>query len=63
MILKELGKPESLIKFVKDSPGSRPDVYAMDSRKAGDELGWQPQFIFSEAIRATIAWYQTNSDG
>jgi len=58
-ILKELGKPESLIRFVKDRPGH--DLrYAIDPRKIRDELGWQPSITFDEGIRLTINWYLEN---
>lgn len=55
-IVRMLGKPESLITFVKDRPGH--DMrYAMDSSKLERELGWQPEISFEEGLRSTIAWY------
>ncbi len=59
LILKELGKPESLIKFVKDRPG-HDRRYAMDASKIGRDLGWMPSMTFEKGIRATLDWYRTN---
>lgn len=59
LILKLLGKPESLITYVKDRPG-HDRRYAIDSGKARMELGWVPQQAFDEAIAATVEWYRGN---
>lgn len=56
-ILAELGRPESLIRFVTDRPG-HDRRYAIEDRRAQDELGFRPQVSFEEGLRATIAWYQ-----
>lgn len=58
-ILALLGKPESLITFVKDRPG-HDRRYAMDATKIRDELGWKPAFSFDAAIQKTIDWYRDN---
>ncbi len=55
-IVRMLGKPESLIKFVKDRPG-HDKRYAMDSSKLEHDLGWKPEISFEEGLRSTIAWY------
>jgi dTDP-glucose 4,6-dehydratase len=55
-LLKALGKPETLIRFVKDRPG-HDRRYAMDFAKLQRELGWQPRFTFAQGIQQTIAWY------
>lgn len=58
-ILKYLGKPESLIKFVKDRPGH--DLrYAIDPNKISNELGWIPDTNFETGIANTIEWYLKN---
>lgn len=59
-ILKHLGKPESLMQYVKDRPG-HDRRYALDSSKLRRELGWSPIVPFEEGIRRTIDWYQSNT--
>lgn len=61
MILKELGKPESLIKFVKDRPG-HDRRYALDITKMKEEFGWSPKISFEEGLRSTIKWYLENKN-
>jgi len=59
LICRELGKPESLIKFVTDRKGH--DMrYAIDPAKIGRELGWKPETMFADGIRLTIKWYVDN---
>ena len=59
LILKELGKPESLITFVKDRAGH--DMrYAIDPTKISKELGWEPTTRFEEGIKKTVRWYLEN---
>lgn len=58
-ILKQLGKPESLITFVKDRPG-HDRRYAIDPTKIHSELGWLPQTGFDDGIKKTINWYLAN---
>jgi dTDP-glucose 4,6-dehydratase len=56
LILRCLGKPESLIRFVTDRPG-HDRRYAIDcSRLRG--LGWKPQVSFEQGIRAAVDWYR-----
>lgn len=58
-ILRILGKPESLIRFVKDRPGH--DLrYAVDAGKIRAALGWRPDVDFEEGITNTIQWYLDN---
>ena len=59
LILKELNKPESLIKYVSDRKG-HDRRYAIDPRKIHDELGWMPETSFQEGIKKTIKWYLDN---
>lgn len=56
LILKILGKPESLIRFVKDRPG-HDRRYAIDSSRIRAELGWRPESDFESALRRTVEWY------
>lgn len=55
-ILRELDKPESLIKHVTDRPG-HDRRYAIDPEKIKNELGWEPETSFDIGINKTIAWY------
>jgi dTDP-glucose 4,6-dehydratase len=56
-LLAALGKPESLIQFVKDRPG-HDRRYAMDATKIQRELGWRPAHSFEQGLQETIAWYR-----
>lgn len=58
-ILSELGKPESLIAYVKDRPG-HDRRYAIDNSKITSQLGWKPSYTFEKGIRETIRWYVTH---
>ena len=60
LILEQLEKSESLIRFVKDRPG-HDRRYAIDAAKIARELGWRPRFTFEQALPRTIRWYQTHS--
>ncbi len=60
IILKELGKDESWIEYVKDRPG-HDFRYALDTRKI-IKLGWKPKYSFEKAIKETIIWYKTRQD-
>lgn len=60
-ILNALGKPESLISYVKDRKGH--DLrYAIDPSKMMREFGWKPTVLFDEGIRITIKWYFDNKN-
>lgn len=59
LILRELGKDESLIRFVEDRPG-HDRRYAIDATRIRNELGWKPRYSFREGIRETINWYIRN---
>jgi len=58
IILKELGKPESLINYVKDRLG-HDRRYSLDSTKIR-KLGWSPRHDFKKAMKITIRWYVEN---
>ena len=60
-ILRQLGKPESLIEHVTDRPG-HDRRYAIDSRRAQQELGWRPETVFEEGLARTIRWYRDHAD-
>ena len=60
-ILKQLGKPESLITYVQDRPGH--DLrYAINSSKSEKELGWDRTYTFEEGIKETVDWYVNNTE-
>jgi len=61
LILKELGKPESLISYVKDRPG-HDRRYAIDASKIKNDLGWVPAYTFEIGIAQTIQWYINNKE-
>ena len=60
-ILKAIGKPETLINYVKDRPGH--DLrYAIDPYKIETELGRKPEFNFDSGIVETIKWNLNNQE-
>jgi dTDP-glucose 4,6-dehydratase len=61
IILRELGKPESLITYVTDRKG-HDQRYAIDPSKAMAELGWAPTTMFADGIKLTIQWYLAHMD-
>jgi dTDP-glucose 4,6-dehydratase len=61
LILTELGKPESLIRYVEDRPGH--DLrYAIDASLIKKNLGWSPAVRFEDGIKKTINWYLENQN-
>ena len=61
LIIKALGKDESLITYVTDRKGH--DLrYAIDPTKIHTELGWLPETKFADGIQKTIKWYLENKD-
>ena len=58
LVLKLLGKPESLIKHVADRPG-HDRRYSLDVSKIRG-LGWEPAHTCKEAVEATVRWYVDN---
>jgi dTDP-glucose 4,6-dehydratase len=59
LVLELLGKPTSLVRFVKDRPG-HDRRYAIDPAKASRELDFAPARRFEDALAATVAWYREN---
>lgn len=58
-VLNFLGKPDNLIKFVKDRPGH--DLrYRMSSDKVKEHLGFLPKTSFEEGIKKTVEFYIHN---
>jgi dTDP-glucose 4,6-dehydratase len=60
-VLDALGKPRTLLKFVKDRPG-HDRRYAIDPAKIETELGWRPRETWETGLAKTIRWYRENAD-
>jgi dTDP-glucose 4,6-dehydratase len=59
-LLDTLGKPRSLIRFVKDRPG-HDRRYAIDPTLVESELDWRPRETWETGLQKTIEWYRQNS--
>jgi len=57
-ILAELGKPESLIKYVDDRPG-HDRRYSLEFSRAAS-LGYRPREDFAAMLSETVRWYVDN---
>ena len=55
-LLRVLGKPESLIRYVTDRPG-HDRRYAMNTERISRELAWQPRHRFQAGLEETVRWY------
>jgi dTDP-glucose 4,6-dehydratase len=60
-ILALLGKPRTLIRYVKDRPG-HDRRYAIDPSKLERETGWRPRETFESGLQKTIEWYATHPE-
>jgi dTDP-glucose 4,6-dehydratase len=60
-LLDAMGKPRSLIRYVKDRPG-HDRRYAIDCAKIERELGWRPAVPFEQGLRDTVQWYRDHAD-
>jgi len=60
-LLRLLGKPRSLIKFVTDRLG-HDRRYATDPSRLETELGWNPRETFESGIEKTVRWYSDNRE-
>ncbi len=59
LILRVLGKPDSLIVHVKDRLG-HDRRYALDTSKLERELGWRPRVVFETGLQETVRWYESH---
>jgi len=59
-VLALLGKPDSLIEYVKPRPGED-HRYATSIGKIMT-LGWKPEWDFERGLTETIGWYTDNED-
>jgi dTDP-glucose 4,6-dehydratase len=60
-LLRALGKPTSLIRYVKDRPG-HDRRYAIDPSKVERDLAWRPQETWESGLEKTIRWYVENGE-
>lgn len=60
-ILNLLGKPQSLIEFIRDRPGH--DLrYCLSTEKIRREIGWKASTGFEEGLERTVKWYLEKID-
>jgi dTDP-glucose 4,6-dehydratase len=59
-ILRLMGKPESLLRYVQDRPG-HDRRYALNCKKIGTHLGWKPVHSLEDGLRRTIDWYKRHA--
>ena len=59
-VLSELGKPESLIRFVDDRPG-HDRRYSLDASKLA-KLGFTSATPFEEGLSETVRWYRDHEE-
>jgi len=60
-ILRELGRPESLITFIGDRPG-QVECHVSSIEKAKQVFGMNSGRDFDTGLKQTIQWYQDNED-
>ncbi len=58
-ILSLAGRPETLLRHVKDRPG-HDRRYALDHSTLRRELGWAPKSPFAAGLRHVVEWYRRN---
>ena len=61
LLLRLLGKPETLLTTVTDRLG-HDRRYAVDCSKTERELGWTPQIPFERGLAETVEWYRRNGE-
>ena len=60
MLLKIMGKDESMLEYVADRPAH--DNYSVNWSKIKNELGWEPIYSLESGLKATVDWYQANQE-
>ena len=58
-VVRQMGKPESLITYVGERPG-QVFRHTADASKARRLLGWKPSMTFEEGLARTIEWYRAH---
>lgn len=61
MIVRMMGKPQSLIHYIEDRPG-QVFRHTASNEKAKELLDWQPTTKFEEGLVKTIVWYENHRD-
>jgi dTDP-glucose 4,6-dehydratase len=56
-----LDKSEDMIQPVKDRPG-HDRRYSVDCSRIKEELGWDTEYDFDQALEKTVSWYRDNED-
>jgi dTDP-glucose 4,6-dehydratase len=59
-LLRLIGKPETLLTYVKDRPG-HDRRYALHCDKMEKDLGWKPAIPLEKGLQQTIDWYKSNA--
>jgi len=60
LILRATGRPESLVRTVRDRPG-HDRRYALDASRL-HAAGWHPRWRFEDGLAETVAWYARERD-
>jgi dTDP-glucose 4,6-dehydratase len=60
-LLQLMGKPESLLSYVKDRPG-HDRRYALCCERMARDLDWKPAISLEDGLRQTIEWYRSHGD-
>lgn len=59
-LLRVMGKPETLLAYVKDRPG-HDRRYALTCDKMERDLGWKPEISLEQGLLQTVDWYRKNT--
>lgn len=59
-LLRVMGKPETLLSYVKDRPG-HDRRYALNCKKIERDLAWKSAISLNDGLRQTIDWYCSNT--
>jgi dTDP-glucose 4,6-dehydratase len=59
IILEQLGKPASLLRYIADRPGHVERLIS-STRKSKRLLDWKAATAFAGGLKKTVAWYQEN---
>lgn len=60
LIIKLMGKDDSMITFITDRPG-HDRRYAVDWSKINQDLGWEPSVNLEQGLKITIDWYKQHT--